>query len=77
MHLIGKHFQAATSETAKEHTQGTAAQEGQGGFNHDSICPDGSFFPVRVLRPWHRFPRQAVPAPSLEVSKDGAWSYQV
>ncbi|KAJ7421793.1 hypothetical protein BTVI_16489 [Pitangus sulphuratus] len=34
-------------------------------------------FPVRVVRPWHRLPREAVAAPSLEVSKtrlDGAWS---
>ena len=34
-------------------------------------------FPVRVLRPWHRFPREAVAAPSLAVSKarlDGALS---
>ena len=34
------------------------------------------FFPVRVLRPWHRLPREAVAAPgSLEVFKarlDGA-----
>ena len=24
------------------------------------------FFPVRVVRPWHRLPREAVAAPSLE-----------
>ena len=24
------------------------------------------FFPVRVVRPWHRLPREAVSAPSLE-----------
>ncbi|GAB0202820.1 hypothetical protein GRJ2_002747600 [Grus japonensis] len=33
------------------------------------------FFPVRVVRPWHRLPREAVDAPSLEVFKtrlDGA-----
>ena len=32
-------------------------------------------FPVRVVWPWHRFPREAVAAPSLAVSKarlDGA-----
>ena len=29
-------------------------------------------FPVRVVRPWHRLPREAVAAPgSLEVSKAG------
>ena len=35
------------------------------------------FFPVRVVRPWHRFPREAVAAPSLEGFKarlDGALS---
>ena len=33
------------------------------------------FFPQRVVRPWHRLPREAVDAPSLEVFKarlDGA-----
>ena len=33
------------------------------------------FFPVRVMRPWHRLPREAVAAPSLEGFKaklDGA-----
>ena len=35
------------------------------------------FFPGRVLRRWHRLPREAVAAPSLAVFKarlDGAWS---
>jgi len=35
------------------------------------------FFTVRVVRHWHRLPREAVAAPSLAVSKarmDGAWS---
>ncbi|KAJ7427797.1 sarcoplasmic/endoplasmic reticulum calcium ATPase 3 [Willisornis vidua] len=31
------------------------------------------FFPVRVGRPWHRLPREAVAAPSLNVSKARAW----
>ena len=34
-------------------------------------------FTVRVVRPWHRLPREAVDAPSLEVFKvrlDGALS---
>jgi len=34
-------------------------------------------FTVRVVRPWHRLPREAVAAPSLAVFKtrlDGAWS---
>jgi len=35
------------------------------------------FFTLRVVRPWHRLPREAVAAPSLEVFKarlDGALS---
>ncbi|KFV92386.1 hypothetical protein N326_03159, partial [Eurypyga helias] len=35
------------------------------------------FFPQRVMRHWNRLPREAVDAPSLEVSKarlDEAWS---
>ena len=35
------------------------------------------FFPVRVVRPWHRLPTEAVAAPSLAVFKarlDGALS---
>ena len=35
------------------------------------------FFTVKVARHWHRLPREAVDAPSLEVFKarlDGAWS---
>ncbi|KFZ57764.1 hypothetical protein N338_04058, partial [Podiceps cristatus] len=35
------------------------------------------FFTMRTVRPWHRLPREAVAAPSLEVFKarlDGALS---
>jgi len=35
------------------------------------------FFPVRVVRPWHRLPREVAAAPSLALSKarlDGALS---
>ncbi|KFO70381.1 hypothetical protein N303_00884, partial [Cuculus canorus] len=28
-----------------------------------------NFFPMRVVRDWHRLPREAVDAPSLEVFK--------
>ena len=30
-----------------------------------------NFFSQRVVRPWHRVPREAVDAPSLEVLKMG------
>ena len=36
------------------------------------------FFTIRVVRCWHRLPREVVEAPSLETSKvwlDGALSY--
>ena len=42
----------------------------------DWLLGKNSFF-VRVLRPWHRLPTEAMATPSLEVSKtrlDGAWS---
>ncbi|KFQ82892.1 hypothetical protein N335_10891, partial [Phaethon lepturus] len=35
------------------------------------------FFPMRVVKPWHRLPREVVDAPSLETFKvrlDGALS---
>ena len=38
------------------------------------VQTEGVVFPVREVRPWHRVPREAVPAPgSLEVSKGEAW----
>lgn len=30
------------------------------------------FFPVRVMKPWHRLPEEAVTAPSLAVMELGA-----
>ena len=35
------------------------------------LDPRKEFFPVRVVRPWHRLPREAVAAPSLAVFKAG------
>jgi len=38
------------------------------------------FFMKKVVKPWHRLPREVVDAPSLETFKvmlDGAWSILV
>jgi len=33
------------------------------------LNPRKNFFPLRVMEPWNRFPREAVESPSLEILK--------
>ena len=52
--------------------RGNGVKLTEGGFRSDLRQ---KFFPVRGVRPWHRSPREAVAAPSLEGFKarlDGA-----
>ena len=58
-----------------DRTRGDGFRLNQGKFRSDLRQ---KLFPVRVLRCWHRVPREAVAAPSLAVFKarldTGAWS---
>jgi len=40
-------------------------------LKHRKFCLNmrKNFFPLRVLKPWHRLPREVVESPSLEIFK--------
>ncbi|XP_063253704.1 uncharacterized protein LOC134550794 [Prinia subflava] len=72
---LGWAVQAAYGLRERDFSQGHVVMDKGGSFRFNVRK---KFFPARVVRPWHRFPREAVAAPvSLEVPKarlDGAWN---
>jgi len=62
------------TRVCSDSTRGNGCKLKEGRFRLDIRK---KFFPVRVVKPWHRLPREAVAAPSLAVLKasvDGALS---
>ena len=62
------------TRACSDRTSGNGLKLKEGRFRSDIRK---KFFTVRVVKPWTRFPREAVDVPSLEVFKarlDGAWS---
>jgi len=62
------------TRAGSDRTRGDGSELTEGRFRLDLRK---KFFPVRVVTPWPRFPREAVAAPSLAVFKarlDGALS---